>query len=377
MTAPLLAFLLSAAICGAIVYLRPLHERFSIDAISDFPGKVHAHPTPRIGGIAIFAGICTGTLYSDAAVLSLGLSLILCGLPAFLGGIGEDFTKKVSTVARLLLTFAGAAVAFFLLDARITTLDMPYSGIVLGMAIPSLLFTMFAVGGYAHATNIVDGLNGLAGFATLIALAAVAWVASRVGDQPVLLLALAAMGAVAGFLAWNYPKGLLFLGDGGSYFLGFLTAELAVLLVFRNSEVSPWFALTALLYPVCETMFSSYRRKLRGQGAMQADGLHLHTLVYKRLVRRNGKGSSGQNAAASLYLAVLCALVAGPAAAYWDQTVLLQGISLAFVLFYLVLYWALVRFRFPNWLSARPSVHNAAYGAANRAGKAERGGVAR
>ena len=375
MSAALVAFLLSTAICGGIVLLRPLHERFSIDAISDFPGKVHASPTPRIGGIAIFAGIVAGALWYDTDVRSLALALILCGLPAFLGGIGEDFTKKVSTTARLLLTFAGAAIAFFLLDARITTLDMPYSGVLLGMAIPSLLFTMFAVGGYAHATNIVDGLNGLAGFATLIALAAVAYVARDVGDQPVLLLSLAAMGALAGFLVWNYPKGALFLGDGGSYFIGFLTAELAVLLVFRNSEVSPWFALTALLYPVCETMFSSYRRKLRGQGAMQADGLHLHTLVYKRLVRRNGKGSSGQNAKATLYLAVLCALVAGPAAAYWDRTVVLQGISLAFVLFYLVLYWALVRFRFPNWLSARPSVHNAPYGAANRAGKAEIGGM--
>jgi UDP-N-acetylmuramyl pentapeptide phosphotransferase/UDP-N-acetylglucosamine-1-phosphate transferase len=371
MDAALVAFLLSALICGAIVFLRPWHQRFSIDGISDFPGKVHARPVPRIGGLAIFLGILAGTLFYDADIKALGLALVLCGLPAFLGGIGEDLTKKVSTVARLLLTFAGAGVAFFLLDARITTLDMPYSGVLLGMAIPSLLFTMFAVGGYAHATNIVDGLNGLAGFSTLIVLAAIAWVAKDVGDQPVLLLALAAMGAVAGFLVWNYPKGALFLGDGGSYFLGFMTAELAVLLVFRNSEVSPWFALTALLYPVCETMFSSYRRKLRGQGAMQADGLHLHTLVYKRLVRRNGKGTSGQNAAAALYLAVLCALAAGPAAAYWDETLVLEGIAFAFVLFYLICYWSLVRFRFPNWLSARPSVHNAPYGAASRPRKAD------
>lgn len=371
MAAALLAFLASALVCAAIVYLRPWHQRYSIDAISDFPGKVHAAPVPRIGGLAIFLGIVAGALIGGADLQSLGLLLVLCGLPAFLGGIIEDLTKKVSTIARLLLTFSGAALAYFLLDARITTLDMPYSAVVLGLAIPSLLFTMFAVGGYAHATNIVDGLNGLAGLVALIALAAVAWVAKSVGDGPVMLLALAAMGAVAGFLAWNFPRGALFLGDGGSYFLGFVVAELAVLLVFRNSEVSPWFALTALLYPVCETMFSSYRRKLRGHGAMQADGLHLHTLVYKRLVRRNGKGTAAQNATATLYLAVLAALVTGPAAAYWDDTLVLQGIALAFVLFYLILYWSLVRFRFPNWLSARPSVHNAPYGTGTRARKAD------
>lgn len=70
MDAALAAFLLCAAVCGAIVYLRPYHRRFSIDAISDFPGKVRAAPVPRIGGRAIFLGILAGALlsYSDLHV---------------------------------------------------------------------------------------------------------------------------------------------------------------------------------------------------------------------------------------------------------------------------------------------------------------------
>jgi UDP-N-acetylmuramyl pentapeptide phosphotransferase/UDP-N-acetylglucosamine-1-phosphate transferase len=184
----------------------------------------------------------------------------------------------------------------------------------------------------------------------------------EVGDAPVTFLALTVMGAVAGFLVWNFPRGALFLGDGGSYFLGFLVAELAVLLVFRNSEVSPWFALTALLYPVCETLFSSWRRKmLRGRSPMEADGLHLHTLVYKRIVRRNGRGSAAQSARATLYLTVLCALTVVPATFLWEDSLFLQGTALLFVLFYMLCYWRLVRFRAPRWLSARRSVHNAPY----------------
>lgn len=363
MVAAALAFLVSALICGAIVYLRPYHQRYSIDAISTFPQKIHAKAVPRIGGVAILGGVLAGALYYDNNIASLGLALIICGMPAFLGGIGEDLTKNVSSVARLLFTFVGAACAFFVLDARIISLDMPYSSLVLGVSFLSLAFTMFAVGGFAHATNIVDGLNGLAGIVTILILAAIAWVAHDVGDEPVIYLALVAMGAVAGFLLWNFPKGALFLGDGGSYFLGFVVAELAVLLVFRNSEVSPWFALAVLAYPVCETIFSSYRRRRRGQGAMDADGLHLHTLIYKRLVRRNGKGSSGQNAKATLYLTVLCTVLVIPAVSVWDDTFALQGIAAAFTLFYLILYWSLVRFRIPNWLSTRPSVHNASHGA--------------
>lgn len=363
MDAAVFSFLASTLICAAIHFLSPYHERYSIDATSNFPQKIHVKAVPRIGGLAILGGVLAGATWHYPEFELRCFALILCGLPAFLGGIGEDLLKKVPSVARLLLTFASAALAFFVLDARIISLDMPYSSLILRVAFLGLAFTMFAVGGFAHATNIVDGLNGLAGFVAIIILAAIAWVANDVGDAPVFGLALTAMGAVAGFLVWNFPKGALFLGDGGSYFLGFVVAELAVLLVFRNSEVSPWFALTVLAYPVCETMFSSYRRKRRGQGAMDADGLHLHTLIYKRLVRRNGKGTTGQNAKATLYLAVLCTVLVVPAVSVWDDTLALQGIAAAFTLFYLILYWSLVRFRIPNWLSTRPSVHNASQGA--------------
>ena len=359
--AAVLAFLASAIIGTAIVLTRRFHQRFSLDQISIFRRKIHTASAPRIGGIALVAGVAAGSLALEPEARSTAITLALCGIPALLGGLGEDFTRKVSSVARLVFTFIAAAIAYFVLDASITDLALPGSAWLLGFAIPSLLFTMFAVGGLAHGINIVDGLNGLAGFTALLVLGAIAWVATQVGDQPIALIALLVAGSVAGFLVWNFPRGALFLGDGGSYFLGFLIAELAVLLVHRNSDVSPWFALTVLAYPVCETLFSAWRRRvLHGQGAMVADGLHLHTLVYKRLVRRRGKGGTGQNALAAVYLAVLCATVVLPAMFMWDNTLALQGIAAVFTVFYLILYRGLVRFRFPRWLSARGSVHNGA-----------------
>ncbi len=366
------AFLFSVLTGALLVYTRRYHARYSLDAISAFRRKIHTVSAPRIGGLALVAGVAAGSLALDSETRTTAITLALCGLPALLGGLGEDFTRKVSSVVRLCLTFIAAAIAFFVLDASITDLHLPGSGWLLGFAIPSLLFTMFAVGGLAHGINIVDGLNGLAGFTALLVLGAIAWVATQVGDQPVALIALLVAGSVAGFLVWNFPRGALFLGDGGSYFLGFLIAEMAVLLVHRNSDVSPWFALTVLSYPVCETLFSSLRRRMRGQHAMDADGLHLHTLVYKRLVRRRGKGGTGQNAFATVYLAVLCAAVVLPAMIMWDHTLALQGIAAIFTVFYVICYRGLVRFRFPRWLSARGSVHNG--GRITRRGPGTQGG---
>ena len=70
-----------------------------------------------------------------------------------------------------------------------------------------------------------------------------------------------------GFFVWNFPAGLIFLGDGGAYFLGFYLAELAILLLHRNPEVSPMFPLLLCIYPVFETLFSIYRRKCAARPA--------------------------------------------------------------------------------------------------------------
>jgi len=100
-------------------------------------------------------------------------------------------------------------------------------------------FTLLVVAGTANAVNLIDGFNGLASMCVVIMMAAVAYVAFQAGDTVVLSLALAGIGATLGFFIWNFPAGLIFLGDGGAYFLGFWFAELSILLLVRNpGEVS-------------------------------------------------------------------------------------------------------------------------------------------
>ncbi len=84
---------------------------------------------------------------------------------------------------------------------------------------------------------------------------------------------------------YNYPRGLVFLGDGGAYLIGFWVASLSVLLVYRHQEISPSFALLINIYPIIETLFSIYRRRIhQGKCPGQADRLHFHTLIYRRLL---------------------------------------------------------------------------------------------
>jgi UDP-N-acetylmuramyl pentapeptide phosphotransferase/UDP-N-acetylglucosamine-1-phosphate transferase len=91
---------------------------------------------------------------------------------------------------------------------------------------------------------------------------------------------------VLGFFMVNWPFGKLFLGDGGSYFLGFALAWACVLLVERHDNVSAFAAMLFCIHPVVEVFYSVYRRKVRHQNPGHPDRLHFHSLVKRRIMQR-------------------------------------------------------------------------------------------
>ena len=332
-------------------------------AIDDTMGelrKVHVVPTSRIGGIALAAGLVCGAAIECGVDGRPGMSclLLLCASPGFVWGLIEDVSKRGAVAVRLGVTAIAASLGYVLLDARITQLDVPgLDGLLMLHPVP-FVFTIFAVTGVTHSINVIDGLNGLSGFVSLLGALGIAVVAITVGDTAIFSAAILVAAAVLGFLLVNFPRGSIFLGDGGAYMVGLLLAELSVLLVHRNSEVSPWFPLVLLAYPIWETLFSMWRRKLRGQSTGHADALHLHSLIYHRLVRWHGYAGSAsdyvtRNSLASLLLWALPAGCLAVALAFWDASLRLQGAAAVFGITYILAYRRLVRFGVPSWLVIR------------------------
>jgi UDP-N-acetylmuramyl pentapeptide phosphotransferase/UDP-N-acetylglucosamine-1-phosphate transferase len=332
------------------------------------PQKFHVRPVPRIGGVGIFAGLIAAVLvlaWRDTTTAWAAGALLACSLPAFLAGLAEDLTKNVSPSRRLLFTALSALLAVWYLDAVITRTDIPGLDTLVTIPAAATAVTVFAVAGVANAVNIIDGFNGLASMCVVLMLASIGYVAFQVGDTMVLALAVAGVGAILGFFLWNFPLGLIFLGDGGAYFLGFYVAELAILLIHRNAQVSPLFVLLVCVYPIFETLFSIYRKKfLKGISPGVPDGVHLHMLLYRRImrwaVRRNGMRRSlrARNSMTSPYLWVMCMLAVVPAVLFWDNTPVLAVFIVLFGVSYVVLYWRIVRFRTPRFLRVTRSVSN-------------------
>ena len=248
--------------------------------------KVHAHPTPRVGGLPMVLGLVVALWAGPDELRDKTWPWLLAAIPAFAFGLAEDLTKRVGVTQRLLATMASGVLAWALTGYAVTVANVWGLDWLLQFTVVSVLFTAFAVGGMANAINIIDGLNGLASSMVLWALLGMATLAATLGDTVLASTCLLLAACVLGFFVVNWPFGKLFLGDGGSYFLGFALSWACVLLVERHDSVTAFAALLICIPPVAEVFYSVYRRKMRHQNPGHPDRLHFHSLVKRRIMQR-------------------------------------------------------------------------------------------
>ena len=178
----------------------------------------------------------------------------------------------------------------------------------------------------------------------------------KLGDRELFIMAVCLVAATLGFLMLNYPRGLIFAGDGGAYFWGFTLALIGILLVQRHPQVSPWYPLLLLIYPIWETVFSTYRKLVRGQSPGMADALHLHQLVYRRIVKAilhedEAEMLLSRNNRTTPYLVVFTTFAIVPATLFWENTIVLISSTVVFAVLYCAAYILIIKFKIPRWLN--------------------------
>lgn len=352
----------SLVVCGLLIRYRDWHLRFTGDDDLSGPQKFHQEVTPRVGSIGIAAGLIAAivvvSLTNPPLIKSLTF-ITLAALPVFTFGIAEDLTKRIGVKVRLVAAFISGALFLFLFDVTAIRLDIPIIDTLMTYPAVAVFFLAFAIAGLSNAYNIIDGFNGLASMVGIIAAIAILYVAFKVQDPLLINLAFIMIGSIAGFFLWNYPRGLIFLGDGGAYLIGLLIAIASILLVVRHPSVSPWFALMVNAYPIFETLFTIWRRTVyQGRNPGLPDGAHFHSLIYRRVMRwvyHDGKPHQYlRNAKTSPYLWILSSAGVIPAILWWDSTSLLMISGVVFVLFYIFAYHTIVSFKTRAVISKRP-----------------------
>jgi len=347
-------FAVSAACAGMLMPLA-IHAR-SIGH-GDFHGvrSLHDVPTSRLGGVVVVVA-CAITM---AMVLSYGqdkgfagLPLVLAVVPVVLFGLAEDVTREVRPRYRMAAAVLSAMLASVYSGGIVPRLDLPFIDGLLPHLWFVLPLTWFMVAGACSAMKLIDGAPGLAGGTALIMLGGIALAAGMSADLVTLTTALVVMGALVGFLYWNYPRGRVFLGDAGAYFIGFMYAELSIQLVARNSKISPWYVIMLAGFPIVDTLLAMYRRAVvRHVPLMAPDALHLHSLVFRRIAlpierRQQGPINLGRaNARVAPRLWLHSGLCLALAVLFYDNTPALRLGLVAYMAFYLYQYRELVLFR--------------------------------
>jgi UDP-N-acetylmuramyl pentapeptide phosphotransferase/UDP-N-acetylglucosamine-1-phosphate transferase len=334
----------SFVLCVLLVLTKRWHGALTMDHMEGIQ-KFHTAPTPRIGGVPIVIGLVVAWGKAPEDIKALISPILFAGLPAFIFGVLEDITKRIGVMQRLLATMASGLLAWWITDYSLTRVDIWGLDWLLGFSLVSALFTAFAVGGVVNSINIIDGFNGLASTASVLAFVGYAMIAWQVGDLPLAGLALVLGACVWGFFWVNWPLGKIFLGDGGSYFIGFALAWVAVMLIERNPGVSAFAALVVCVHPVTEVLFSIYRRRIKKTNPGHPDRLHFHSLVKRRYVARwfAGQPSTIRNSITGMFIASMTVTAVVVANLVYDSVWLSAAAFVALALGYVAIYARMVR----------------------------------
>jgi UDP-N-acetylmuramyl pentapeptide phosphotransferase/UDP-N-acetylglucosamine-1-phosphate transferase len=342
----------SFLLCVLFVLTKRWHGALTMD-FTDGVQKFHTAPTPRVGGVPIVLGLIVAWGKAPADVQAMLTPILFAGIPAFLFGVAEDITKRVGVMRRLLATMASGLLAWWITDYSLSRIDIWGVDALLKFTLVSVIFTAFAVGGVANAINIIDGFNGLASTMATLAFIGFGMIAWQVGDTTLASVSLILAACVWGFFWVNWPFGKLFLGDGGSYFIGFSLAWVAVLLIERNPGVSAFAALVICVHPVTEVLFSIFRRKVRNDHPGMPDRLHFHSLVKRRYVARwFGQYSNGvRNSITGALIGFMTLAAVILAVMTYSSNVWSIATFLGLVLCYVVIYARMVKHHWTSPIS--------------------------
>ena len=293
MLAILIAFVVSFALTPVVKILAQ-----KVGAM-DVPGearRVHDHPIPRMGGLAIFLAFLLSVLVF--ANIDRQMQGILLGATMIVVlGVMDDI-MALNALPKLIVQILAAGIAVYhgCVIQFVSNPNVFSSMTYLDLGWWSYPITIIWIVAITNAVNLIDGLDGLAVGVSAISTASITVIALMVAETNVAVVLAALFGACLGFIPYNMNPAKIFMGDTGATFLGYILATLSVTGLFKMYAIIS-FAVPFLILglPIFDTAFAMIRRMAHGQSPMHADRGHIH----HRLI---DMGLNQKQAVATLYV---------------------------------------------------------------------------
>ena len=276
---PLIAGLVGLLVSLGLISLILRASRLSGFGLREAEGHhTHEIPVPRLGGLAL-AGALVAVMVAGSLMepdflqknqrwLIISSSLLMFGL-----GLWDDLFT-LGAKRKLLGQIAIASLAYFS-GVAIEHFKIPFTGHIVDLGWWGWLVTVFWLVAMTNLINLIDGVDGLAGGICLMLMMLLSYVNLQSGSSG--LIAIGMVGALLGFLRFNFPPARIYLGDGGAYFLGFLIGAMTIVASQKGTIFAALAApLFVLALPIIDTSLAILRRGLRGLPLFRPDRGHLH-----------------------------------------------------------------------------------------------------
>ena len=267
--------------------------------------RIHLAETPRLGGLMIIIVLTLYTFLHAEPEVAVILKLCLWSMvPLVIVALKEDLFQDVRPSLRLASLLASGTIFVMTFGGPFPNFEGTFLNIFFKHPLGLILFYPLALAALANGSNLTDGVNGLCAMIYLSILGSLLFLAYQLTDNTIMMAILMVIFLITAFLCFNYPKGQIFLGDLGAYVLAFVTGIITILFFGRHGDISPWFAVLILIYPMTEVTFSIIRRLYRGQPVFAPDLKHLHIKIFYFL-RRIPETKRLANPAVTPLLAIL------------------------------------------------------------------------
>ena len=251
--------------------------------------RINKKPMPSAGGLAIFLAFVLATLVFMPMIIQKDvwhISYFRYILPVVVGGAIVVLTGFIDDIfelkplPKMLGIVIGAVIVWAFTDFRFDSFKIPFGGPVIQFGpVLTLILTVLWIAAITNAINLIDGLDGLVGGVSIISLmtmGVISYFFLYDTDIFLTMTIFVLVAAIVGFFPYNYHPAIIYLGDTGALFIGFMIGVLALQGLKNATAVAILSPVIILGVPITDTVVAIVRRKLSGRPAMEADKMHLH-----------------------------------------------------------------------------------------------------
>ena len=321
-----------------VSFLNKYNSKLLVDDQFKKPQAFHELPISTSGGTGIFFSFLILNLYlflSKEIIYYEYLSF--CSL-FFILGLSDDLKLDLRPKLRLIVMIVLLIILVISNNFYVENTGIGFLNRLLEIDIFSLLFVCLCFLFIINGSNLIDGYNGLLSIHTLIILINLFFVNYFNGNNDLAFFILCIILIITVFLKYNFPKATIFLGDGGSYFLGALIAISVIKTSIANPAISPFYFCILLFYLFFEVFFSFIRKiAIEKISPLLPDKKHLHMLIYKSFLKKN-KNTLKSNYYVSIVINLIYLILIIPAIFMMDNGLFCKYYSLVFFIIYLSVY---------------------------------------